>query len=51
MDPENGPLEKCFPLPTSGFQGPWDRFPGYSLRGCVRSLGPLAAALRFFRSL
>ena len=24
----NGPLEECFPLPTSGFQGPWDRLPG-----------------------
>ena len=22
IDPENGPLEECFPLPTSGFQGP-----------------------------
>ena len=28
MDPENGPLEECFPLPTSGFEGPWDRLPG-----------------------
>ena len=22
IDPDNGPLEECFPLPTSGFQGP-----------------------------
>ena len=22
IDPDHGPLEECFPLPTSGFQGP-----------------------------
>ena len=22
IDPDNGPLEECFPLPTSGFEGP-----------------------------
>ena len=23
IDPDDGPLEECFPLPTTGFQGPF----------------------------
>ena len=28
IDPDMGPMEGCFPLPTRGFLVPWDRLPG-----------------------